>query len=424
MWFQPTADENYATKALSRFIDFVGIDCWCERLNDLASWVSSNPLYQELVDDRHGIETAFAELAEIQAAAGCLPFPPRTLNHYRFYNLSMMAVAIHDRLSAAGRNRLAGTIRGHLKSEFGLGPLAFEMKMAAHLMGRGFDVDFVDLEGRERFDFLATKNNVALEVECKHISADIGRQVHRRKLLDLGILLLKALDQALARNKGAILVRIRLPGRLTNTIEHQADISRTVLSAVVKEGPATGASCNASFERLDISDEHPIITAPEQATRRDLTSVFGPIADLEHRNVIFHISPKRSVTALLVESDKPDKVLKDIVLTLKGAAKAQFSQQRPALLCAHFSDLTGSQLRELGQTPSEESPLMLGVSHLIDRRPWLHTVALTATGAVTEDRGQNGDVISVGQTDISFVVYNHHHRDANSTALRNIFTVR
>jgi len=93
---------------------------------------------------------------------------------------------VHEKLGDGGKSRLLGAVRSGLEKEAGLGPLDFEMKIAAHLMSRGFDVDFHDLENGGGYDFLASSDGRETEVECKYISGDTGRKIHSRKLFDLG----------------------------------------------------------------------------------------------------------------------------------------------------------------------------------------------------------------------------------------------
>ena len=66
-----------------------------------------------------------------------------------------------------------------------LGTGVSEMATAAHLMRRHCDVEFHDLETGGGFDFLANRAGATLEVECKMVSGDLGRQIHRKRVLEL-----------------------------------------------------------------------------------------------------------------------------------------------------------------------------------------------------------------------------------------------
>src|SRR5439155_14856537 len=55
----------------------------------------------------------------------------------------------------------------------------FEIDVATHFFARGLDVQFVDVEGSDRFDLLVSKGQRELEIECKTKSADAGRKIVR-----------------------------------------------------------------------------------------------------------------------------------------------------------------------------------------------------------------------------------------------------
>jgi hypothetical protein len=54
---------------------------------------------------------------------------------------------------------------------------------------------------------------------------------------------------------------------------------------------------------------------------------------------------------LSMQSSKKDNVVDGIYRQLKDSAERQFSSRRPALLCVHLREVTGSQLRELAREP-------------------------------------------------------------------------
>ena len=64
-----------------------------------------------------------------------------------------------------------------LQSDKGLLPLQHEMTTITHLLLNGFNVTCHDLENNGGFDFLASRDGVEVEVECKMVSGDIGKQL-------------------------------------------------------------------------------------------------------------------------------------------------------------------------------------------------------------------------------------------------------
>jgi hypothetical protein len=178
---------------------------WKNRVRGLDLLAKGNPLWPKFVRQRHSLEMAFHEARRhIKSTGRC---------EYRLYCFVANITRVHDKLSKCGQSRLSGAIRRGLEKEFGLGSLDFEMKVATHLMSRGFDVEFHDFESGGGFDFLAMSGASKLEVECKHISADIGRKIHRRKLFDLGGLLYPAMSRAVQDKHDGIQLGVELPDR-------------------------------------------------------------------------------------------------------------------------------------------------------------------------------------------------------------------
>jgi hypothetical protein len=82
------------------------------------------------------------------------------------YGFLISAQRIHAGLPQAAIIRFEGALRGALKDSNGLRPFAYEVGIAAHLMRKKWDVEFADLCGTARFDFLARQDSIEIEVEC------------------------------------------------------------------------------------------------------------------------------------------------------------------------------------------------------------------------------------------------------------------
>jgi hypothetical protein len=82
-----------------------------------------------------------------------------------------------------------------VNSLHGAQPFAFEIGMAVHLMRRGWDVDFADYSGSDRFDLLARRQNVEIEMEVKSPSGDAGRKIHRKEMNRLADLMMPTTEQ-------------------------------------------------------------------------------------------------------------------------------------------------------------------------------------------------------------------------------------
>jgi hypothetical protein len=256
MLINTAIDVRVLPTVVARFTAIVGLDRWKKCVDDLSKWQNRTQLFDDYLEQRHGIELAFERVTQRRRSTGRLIWPPKDISTIRYYNLALTATAVYDRLSVRGKKKLAGMIVNALQSEFGFGPLAFEMQIVTHLMGRGFDVQFNDIEGDGGFDFLATRNGTQVEVECKHVSGDIGRNIHKKRQLVLGEHLLPRLDETIKQLGCGILVEVEMLDKLTGRLDHLEEITRLVISAI-SSGKETGQVCDVSARKVPFDAQHP-----------------------------------------------------------------------------------------------------------------------------------------------------------------------
>lgn len=213
MHFDTAASLSEMTTLFRTFVAITGWQPWKERLASFRQQVKANPLLEEHFAERYSLELEMEHLHH-RVQLGRKIKLPETYRSYALLSFIAIVARIHDRLSSNGQRRLAGMLRDGLKAEYGLAPLQHKMNVAAHLMSKGFDVEFSDIESGGRFDMLAEKEGVEIEVECKTHSADIGRKIHRLRLYQFGEQIFSLLQSGLDRRSGGQLARIRLPGRL------------------------------------------------------------------------------------------------------------------------------------------------------------------------------------------------------------------
>jgi hypothetical protein len=420
MLIDTAIDVRVLPTALARFTAIVGLGRWKKCVDDLSKWQNRTQLFDDYLEQRHGVELAFERVAQRRRLTGRLIWPPKDISTIRYYNLALSATAVYDRLSVRGKKKLAGMIASALQSEFGFGPLAFEMQIVTHLMGRGFDVQFNDIEGDGGFDFLATRNGTQVEVECKHVSGDIGRKIHKKRQLVLGEHLLPRLDETIKQLGCGILVEVEMLDKLTGRLDHLEKITRLVISAI-SSGKETGQVCDVSARKVPFDAQHPAFAKGRNVEIQDIARLFGMDPDFGNRHVIINIAPGRAVACVLLQSRKPDTVLPTIIKKLTADAKKQFTHDRAALLCVHMSDLTSEQLLDI-HNDGANGVFRQQITGMMDRRPWLHTVALTATGGIHVERGDlNGPILALGLRDASMLCRSSAHPDADNNEIAHIF---
>lgn len=413
--------------ALRQMSGIVGWSTWQQRIDSLRSELANNPVWERFLRERHGLELAFGEIHRHLRSTGRFRWPPKTAEEYRLYSFLAGAVRIYPRLSAAGQARFAGALRTGLDKEFGLGPLAFEVKVAVHLISRGFEVDFHDLETGGGFDLLAVSGATRIEVECKHISADIGRQIHRRKLYALSGVLRQPMEQAIGQGGGqGRLLQVTLPGRLSgNKAEQQSladriDAVLTDQAAVVDDRVCTVSARAFSLQSSPFSRER-----SHGLTMDDIQQYLKESFGIDNTHVLSHWRPGHAAILTSFESRRPDRILDQIFKRLKADAKKQFSRTLPAFLCVHLADVTEPQLLELANADSAGTVtgLQRAASILLQIRPHLHSIAMMTDGNVQMTRERSGNVLttSVQELGPSYVFRNPDHPIAGNMLLDQVF---
>lgn len=395
MRFETSAYPAEIKPMLRRFIGIAGWAAWKRRFETFENWITDNPLLENFIAERYPIELAMAHLIGHSNATGRIQTKIASVNQYRLFAFVSMTARVYQRVGKDAQMRIAGILRDGLKSNKGLSPFVAEMVIAAHLMARGFDVQFHDLELGNGFDFLAAKEGLELEIECKHISGDVGRQIHKRRLYSLGGVAYEEISRALEQCAGGQFIRVTLPDRLTGQHDQLTSIQHQLSSALQQGATVIGPdSTMIEYSRFSLIGSPFDTSKPDDgfqhSVRAFLEQEFGAV----NPSVLIHFRPHHGAVVLVVQSRRKDKVLKGIISQLKNSSRDQLTGTRPAIMCVFLSDMESEQLRMLaaseGTGSSGGTGIQFGITHLIDRRPHIHTVALMADGPVYRSTNELG----------------------------------
>lgn len=174
----PTSLDELA-KYVQPFIALPGEKRWIKRLDQLATEKDASYFRWKIVSDYHWLEMAIGFQAEVLAKDGKLR--PDLVDELIMASLNFAAttVEIHSRLSPKGRQVLEGRLRDALKAVNGFAPVYLEFDLAQRLMDHGYDVEFVDLEGRAQFDLLYRRGSFSGEDARASRQMQVGRFIGR-----------------------------------------------------------------------------------------------------------------------------------------------------------------------------------------------------------------------------------------------------
>jgi hypothetical protein len=199
-------------------------------------------------------------------------------------------------------------------------------------------VQCVDLSGDGRFDFLASRGDEQIEIECKTTTADTGRKIHHLDLAILGGYLLND-ARRLASSGGVHLVLIEVSDRLSSNEAEMKEV-RARFSDALSSGDSSSASIRVRYRRL--SQPHLHIQVSDEALidaifKCEFGETVGPR--------LFHGGPSGMVVVGL-RSAEPDRLFRALIEEVKKAAE-QCSGQHPAVVVIQLIETEVEVLSDL-----------------------------------------------------------------------------
>jgi hypothetical protein len=151
-----------------------------KRISAFEQQERTNPLLASHLRNNYPLEFGLAKARKYRKNSGRLPRGPE---YDAVYSFLISAHRIHNALPPEVRTPFEGRLREAVNGINGARPFSYEINIATHLMQKGWDVEFIDYSGVARFDLLARRGDVEIEVECKTTSGDTGRKIHRQEVM-------------------------------------------------------------------------------------------------------------------------------------------------------------------------------------------------------------------------------------------------
>lgn len=411
MRFSVEIRDTEVADLLEALMQITGTEPWERRFQWLQRELSENPLMEDWLRERCAIEWTMREILSDSTLKPNQPFKLQTQAQYELIAFAASAVRCHEQLSESGRRRLRGVLLDGLKEDKGLLSIQHELATAIHLMSRGFDVEFQDMEHGGGVDFVARKDDVEIEVECKMFSADLGRKIHRRRSATLFKRLAEVLAETYNSATRGLIVVVTIPDRLTPAPAQHREIETAVRRGLLQGDALTQTEhCTVRTWDFPISDS-PFRKSREEISRDEIDQFVRVRTGRSNANLMILFSPSKRAVILSLASAKQDEVLDGMRRQLRDAAKGQFSGTRPAMLAVQLHALTADQLISLGQLDSSSRSAATGLQIMTSdflQRPssaHVHTIVYRSHAVIGSD-ALAGTVRAAGP---SYLIKNRNH---------------
>lgn len=301
---------------------------------------AKNPLLQSYYRETYPIEYALAESRRHYRLTGRFPFGS---NFGRAYALVAALQRFAELLNPSALAQLDGRIRGAMKDEFGLRPLAYEVDTAVNLVRRGFDVEWTDLTGVASFDLRATKDATTIEIECKTTSADTGRKITRAGLHRLAGRLADR-TRLIDRTGGVHLYQVTIPNRLDTNDAQIAALAELISKSMDHARDERSPSGRVIYRLLDS-------VAPSLSSEAEIRNYLEARSVRENCHIVWNERPGHGLIAMAVMSEEADTVAASVTARAMEAAK-QLSGRNPAIVTLQLVEMSRAQLEILLKTPN------------------------------------------------------------------------
>ena len=238
---------------LPAFLEMAGETAWWKRVDQLDRDARKSEFQTKIVLDHHWLEMELTAQLSILKAHGRLlseEILPRSMAALLFAGI---VAELSAHLTPTGRVRLAGRLRDALKSTFS--GLYLELDLALSLLHEGFDVTFPDLEGEAAWDLSFKRDMTAGELECKSLSADAGRKIHRKDFYRFVDALGPEILKRVKAGSREVLV-VTLDERLLPDTASQRSLRSSVAQVLGEQATTTLSGPGFQIDREDLNELH------------------------------------------------------------------------------------------------------------------------------------------------------------------------
>lgn len=309
---------------------------WKKRTSHLRSFGQS-PYLARIASDYHWVELQLDdELGRrMEDADPGVAFDPISSRALRFVQT---IVEVHKSLPSTGQRQLEGRIRDAMQAETGFAALYQEMEIAAVLINQGFDVQFPDLENTDRADLAFQYAGIGGAIECKALSADAGRKIHRKHFYRfMEAISNEVLNRASTPGIDEVIL-VTLKDRLPSNVQEN-----TALVQAAKEMLQSNRSSHMDGQEFEI-------------VRKSYSTLFDGLPPMSEKEFYAEVREKigpnchvaggkteRGGCLVVVRSERQDDHSKPQLEAMKEAAE-QLPTNKPGFVALQFNEISSADL--------------------------------------------------------------------------------
>lgn len=350
----------------------VGAEHWQGAVARQEEAIRSNHFLGDYLRSEYAIAYQLERLRRVVAGFGTVPHEvcndPSIFPSLAF---AAQVLEVLERCSVKQSKAFVKRVRTAFNSSENMHGLRLELQAATHFTRRGQRVVWHRENNGGSFDLLIEDlGHSGLEVECKSISENKGRRIHRRYALEFWGELWRDVAGLVQNLRSGLAVVLTVPYRLPGDAGDRAALMREVVTRIVA---GCGATLSGGAEVRIESFNPANIEAAKNKSRKELREAIDVATGTANREAAVYGTPEGGMLAFVMQSAVGDDVLDQMFATLDDSASRQFTRERGALFWVALQGLDADQLLSIHQQDSDsgERPtaLRLGVSDFLCRAP-------------------------------------------------------
>ena len=355
-----------------RFASAVGTKNWQAAVSRQEDAIRSNHFLGDYLHSEYAIAYQLDELRSLVARFGTVPHEAcNDPNIFPSLAFAAQVLKVLDSSTPSQAKTFVKRVQTAFSDSQNMHGLRLELQAATHFVSRGYRVALHRKKNEGTFDLLIEDLGPSgLEVECKSISENKGRRIHRRDALDFWGELWSNVAGLAQNLRFGLAVVLTVPYRLPTAKEERTALAREVVARILA---GTGAILGGGAEVRIKTFDHETLEVAKNRGPENLRKAIDVATGTANRDAVLYGTPAGGMLAFVMRSAVEDDVLNQVFSTLDDSAARQFTQTRGALFWVALQGIDANQLVSVHEHdigPGEQpTALKRGVSDFLTNAP-------------------------------------------------------
>lgn len=349
------------------FSNLVDEKHWKSRVIQLNQELKGNELLTHFIQQENSIAFQLESIRELIVeleTSGQWKLNDRTI--YPAASFAAQAMGIIKASPTKLAEQFIRRIHGAFRNPDDMRGLRLELSAATHFVNRGLSISWPEMTGDGTFDLLVNGLGPdGLEVECKSISEDKGRKIHKREALDFYKLIQPHLENIKGQLTIGLSVVLTISGRLPTKYSEKMELANQVGQHILQQKNATFQ--DGSSIRVSKFDAKVLKGGMSTTIAQNLRSIIDTISGTVNRQAMLIGNSIGGAILVVVESTSDDTFLKAIFDTLSDSAKRQFSKCRGGMFLTGLQGISPEQLKSIATQDNDPSAPLTGLHYGVSK---------------------------------------------------------